>query len=270
MSISSVGSVGLFFLTSIMYQIKRKYEECKTYSLEYIDYMYMCYVNYKITYYPNNSNSETKNDTKPFNTTNDNKKTINILKIVKNTSDNTTDTTDTSDIDIKKLENLLHQIFHPEEYTSLNEIETDTTNTANANNNTYDENIHITYNYGNDKYKMCVKHLNLKLNTNNTNKEEPKQIIWAYLKKKDGTILEVTDIIKMYQGPSCDYHTKIHGISNKLVDIFSDTLDTHTDTLDTHTGTGTKINVYDWDHLHIENFYEEIVIDIDKDTQLNN
>lgn len=274
-----------FLISLIPLSIYKYYKNFKKYKndfynkyQEYKDYVYMGYINYKFSKNSNHPDFLTKDDSIPFelNNNNDNNK-IKILKIeTKNKNININ-----IDTDVKEIEDILYRIFNTNDINpiNVNSPKKDKNDKDNETDKT-DEKIYVTYNYGNDVYRMCVKHLDFKpsyslesLSRSQSQSvsvsvsEENKQIIWAYLKKNDGTILEVTDTIKMFQGPSCDFHTKIKGISNKLVDIFSHSMhSTHEKNDKDLEYVENKINLEEWNHLHIENFYEEIVIDIDIDT----
>lgn len=98
--------------------------------------------------------------------------------------------------------------------------------------NTSSDKLHVHYKYGNQNYRMCLEHLNRpresmlsKYGSKKNVCDEMtdivlhRKVIGAFLKKLE-TVEDVTDIVKMHQGPFHDFHKCIEGSSNKLIDIF--------------------------------------------------
>ncbi len=195
------------------------------------------------------SDSESKSESDINNNNNNNKK-VTIMKIVKNGTDTDTDTV-TNQTKIEALENVLSSLHHEVEESKPEATE--------------DSKYHIVYIYNDEIYRICTDTLNLKHFESDKN-SEPKQIVWAYLKKNDGTILEVTDIIKLHQGPFKNFHTKINGVSNKIVDMFTGLNHLNRMLNLEHLEHLLHINLLEWDQLLIEDIYEETVIEINKDT----
>jgi hypothetical protein len=123
---------------------------------------------------------------------------------------------------------------------------------------TSDDKLHVHYKYGSQNYRICLEHLKRPKETlskmNNFSSKNicnemtdvvlHRKVIGAYLKKFE-TIVDVTDIVKMHQGPFHDFHMCINGSSNKLIDIFHD------------------YNLLQWDYLIIDDILgDQTVIDI--------
>ncbi len=127
--------------------------------------------------------------------------------------------------------------------------------------NTTEDKLHVHYKYGNQNYRMCLEHLNrpresimTKFGSQKNVCDEmtdvilQRKVIGAYLKKLE-TIEDVTEIVKMHQGPFHDFHKCVEGSSNKLIDIFHD------------------YDLLKWDYLIIDDLFgDQTVIDINQNS----
>jgi hypothetical protein len=90
--------------------------------------------------------------------------------------------------------------------------------------------INVEYTLNNETYSLCITDVKKfrKLTKSSNQSYIPRKIIGAYFLLKDDTsfkdyednMLDVSEVIKKYNGPNGDFNENLVGISNKFKDVF--------------------------------------------------
>jgi hypothetical protein len=104
---------------------------------------------------------------------------------------------------------------------------------------------YVTYKHKGSTYKIC---LNKEIDPTNKELVHKHRIITAYLfNEKTKETKDISDTIKMFQGPNYDFHKEVQYASSKLIDIIDDNFNywTHL-VIDDITGNEIVMTIHDY------------------------